>query len=32
MSDDLTPDEFADVNEAVGEEGESETTPYVFAR
>ncbi|QCC52736.1 DUF7342 family protein [Halapricum salinum] len=32
MSDDLTPDEFADVNEAVGEEWESETTPYERVR
>lgn len=28
MSDQLQPDEFEDINEAVGEEWESETTPY----
>ena len=28
MNDQLQPDEFKDINEAVGEEWESETTPY----
>jgi hypothetical protein len=28
MSDRIPPDEFDDVNEAVGEEWEAETTPY----
>jgi len=28
MNDQLHPDEFKDINEAVGEEWESETTPY----
>lgn len=32
MSDPTTPDEFTDVNEAVGEDWEAETTPYERVR